>query len=95
MIWIGYVFMSALNGYVAYAFTTEQWVNFKIWGYGFHWSFCAQKGLYIASTWNRLTTKHSIERCPTFSLEQTFSLPCNPRRWSYLTARAGHSGAQR
>jgi hypothetical protein len=24
------LFMSALNGYVAYAFTTEQWVNFKI-----------------------------------------------------------------
>jgi intracellular septation protein len=49
LIWIGYaVFMSALNGYVAYAFTTEQWVNFKIWGYAFPLVFLLAQGLYIA-----------------------------------------------
>lgn len=49
VIWIGYtVFMAALNGYVAYALTTEQWVNFKIWGYAIPLVFLLVQGLYIA-----------------------------------------------
>lgn len=49
LIWIGYaVFMATLNGYVAYALTTEQWVNFKIWGYAIPLVFLLVQGLYIA-----------------------------------------------
>lgn len=47
--WIGYfVFMSAINGYVALYYTTEDWVNFKIWGYIFPVVFILGQGLYIA-----------------------------------------------
>ena len=36
MVWIVYcVFMSAINGYVAANFSTEAWVDFKLWGYVF------------------------------------------------------------
>ncbi|MBC7548026.1 MAG: septation protein A [Polaromonas sp.] len=49
LVWIGYtLLMSALNGYVAYALTTEQWVNFKIWGYAIPLVFLLVQGLYIA-----------------------------------------------
>lgn len=48
-IWIGYfVFMGALNGYVAANFTTDEWVNFKLWGYVFPVLFIVGQGLYIA-----------------------------------------------
>jgi intracellular septation protein len=47
--WIGYfLFMSVINGYVAYYFSTEDWVNFKIWGYVFPVVFILGQGLYIA-----------------------------------------------
>jgi intracellular septation protein len=47
--WIGYfVFMSAINGYVALYYSTEDWVNFKIWGYVFPVVFILGQGLYIA-----------------------------------------------
>ncbi|MFM2075642.1 MAG: hypothetical protein RJB34_1947 [Pseudomonadota bacterium] len=47
--WIGYfVFMSAINGYVAFYYSTEDWVNFKIWGYVFPVVFILGQGLYIA-----------------------------------------------
>jgi intracellular septation protein len=47
--WIGYfLFMSVINGYVAYYFSTEAWVNFKIWGYAFPVIFIVGQGLYIA-----------------------------------------------
>ena len=49
MIWIGYCFfMAATNGYVAAFFTTDQWVNFKLWGYVFPLAFIVGQGLYIA-----------------------------------------------
>ena len=49
VIWIGYsVFMAALNAYVALLYTTEQWVNFKLWGYAFPLVFLVVQGLYIA-----------------------------------------------
>ncbi|MBY0466514.1 MAG: septation protein A [Burkholderiales bacterium] len=48
-IWVGYfVFMGALNGYVAANFTTDEWVNFKLWGYVFPVLFIVGQGLYIA-----------------------------------------------
>lgn len=48
-IWVIYfVFMAALNGYVAAYFTTEEWVNFKLWGYVFPVVFIVGQGLYIA-----------------------------------------------
>lgn len=48
-IWVAYfVFMAALNGYVAHHFSTEEWVNFKLWGYVFPVVFIVGQGLYIA-----------------------------------------------
>jgi intracellular septation protein len=47
--WIGYcVFMAAINGYVAAVFSTEAWVNFKLWGYVFPIVFLIAQGLYIS-----------------------------------------------
>lgn len=49
LVWVGYfVFMATLNGYVAAVYTTEEWVNFKIWGYAFPVIFIVGQGLYIA-----------------------------------------------
>ena len=49
VIWISYcVFMSVINGYVAANFSTEAWVNFKLWGYVFPLAFIVGQGLYIA-----------------------------------------------
>jgi intracellular septation protein len=48
-IWITYcVFMSAINAYVAVNFSTEAWVNFKLWGYAFPLVFLIGQGMYIA-----------------------------------------------
>jgi len=41
-------FMSAVNAYVAYYYSTEEWVNFKIWGYVFPLTFIVGTGIYIA-----------------------------------------------
>ena len=47
--WIVYcVFMAAINGYVAAYFSTEAWVNFKLWGYAFPIVFLVAQGLYIS-----------------------------------------------
>ena len=47
--WIVYcVFMAMINGYVAAFFSTEAWVNFKLWGYIFPILFLAGQGFYIA-----------------------------------------------
>ena len=47
--WVGYfAFMAAINGYVAANFSTEDWVNFKLWGYVFPVIFIVGQGLYIA-----------------------------------------------
>ncbi len=49
IVWIGYcLFMAVINGYVAAYFTTEAWVNFKLWGYVFPLAFLVGQGLYIA-----------------------------------------------
>jgi len=47
--WIIYcVFMAIINGYVAAYFTTDAWVNFKIWGYVFPILFLVGQGFYIS-----------------------------------------------
>jgi intracellular septation protein len=47
--WIAYcVFMAVLNGYVAALYSTEAWVNFKLWGYAFPLIFIVAQGFYIA-----------------------------------------------
>jgi intracellular septation protein len=49
VIWVVYfLFMAALNGYVAALYSTEDWVNFKIWGYAFPLIFIVGQGLYIS-----------------------------------------------
>lgn len=47
--WVFYcALMAALNAYVAMYFSTEAWVNFKLWGYVFPVAFLIAQGLYIA-----------------------------------------------
>ena len=47
--WIVYcVFMAAINGYVAAYFSTEAWINVKLWGYVFPLAFLVAQGLYIS-----------------------------------------------
>jgi len=47
--WVLYsLAMAALNAFVAYFYTTEQWVNFKIWGYVFPLIFIVAQGVYIS-----------------------------------------------
>ena len=49
LIWIGYfLFMAGINAYVAAYYSTEDWVNFKLWGYAFPIVFIVGQGLYIA-----------------------------------------------
>ena len=49
VVWIAYcLFMAVINGYVAAYFSTEAWVNFKLWGYVFPLAFIIGQGLYIA-----------------------------------------------
>ena len=48
-IWVTYfVFMATINGYVAASFTTDEWVNFKLWGYVFPLAFILGQGVYIS-----------------------------------------------
>ena len=47
--WVLYfVFMSAINAYVAAFFSTDAWVDFKLWGYIFPVMFLVGQGLYVA-----------------------------------------------
>lgn len=47
--WVFYcLFMASLNGYVAAFYSTEDWVNFKIWGYAIPLCFIIAQGIYIA-----------------------------------------------
>ena len=47
--WIVYtLFMAAINAYVVLYFSTETWVNFKLWGYVFPLAFIIGQGLYIS-----------------------------------------------
>jgi intracellular septation protein len=47
--WIAYcAFMSATNAYVATFYSTDDWVNFKLWGYIFPIVFLGAQAVYIA-----------------------------------------------
>ena len=47
--WVLYcLFMSALNAYVAAFFSTDAWVDFKIWGYVFPLVFILGQGVYVS-----------------------------------------------
>lgn len=47
--WIAYsLFMALVNGYVALNFSTEAWVDFKLWGYVFPLVFLVAQGFYIS-----------------------------------------------
>lgn len=47
--WIAYCAAMALaNAYVAAYFSTEAWVNFKLWGYAFPLAFIVGQGIYIS-----------------------------------------------
>jgi intracellular septation protein len=49
LFWILYcAFMASINAYVAAYYSTEDWVNFKLWGYAFPLVFIVAQGLYIA-----------------------------------------------
>ena len=49
VVWIAYcLLMAVMNAYVAAYFSTEAWVNFKLWGYVFPLAFIIGQGLYIA-----------------------------------------------
>lgn len=49
MVWISYcVFMAVVNAYVAAYYSTEQWVNFKLWGYVFPLAFIVGQGIYVS-----------------------------------------------
>jgi intracellular septation protein len=49
IIWVAYcLFMAAINSYVAAYFSTESWVNFKLWGYAFPLVFIVGQGFYIS-----------------------------------------------
>jgi intracellular septation protein len=40
--------MATTNAYVAHEFSTDEWVNFKMWGYIFPLTFLVGAGIYIA-----------------------------------------------
>jgi len=47
--WVIYcLFMSALNAFVVMNYSSDDWVNFKLWGYAFPLAFLIGQGLYIA-----------------------------------------------
>jgi intracellular septation protein len=47
--WVIYfLFMAASNAYVAALYSTETWVNFKLWGYAFPIVFILGQGVFIA-----------------------------------------------
>lgn len=56
--WVVYcLFMAALNGYVAAFYSTEAWMNFKLWGYAFPLVFLVAQGFYVA--------RHLQEQAPS------------------------------
>jgi intracellular septation protein len=47
--WVAYCFfMAGLNAFVAALYSTETWVNFKLWGYAFPLVFIVAQGFYIS-----------------------------------------------
>jgi intracellular septation protein len=49
LVWVLYnCFMSAVNAFVVLNYSTDEWVNFKLWGYIFPLVFIIGQGIYIA-----------------------------------------------
>jgi len=49
VVWVVYcALMSLINAYVAAYYSTEAWVNFKLWGYAFPLVFIVGQGFYIS-----------------------------------------------
>jgi intracellular septation protein len=47
--WVAFgIFMASLNAFIAYTMTTEEWVNFKLWGFAITIPFFIAQGIYIA-----------------------------------------------
>ena len=47
--WVLYcLFMAATNAYVAHYFSTDDWMNFKLWGYVFPVVFIVGQGIYVS-----------------------------------------------
>jgi intracellular septation protein len=47
--WVLYfAFMAAVNAYVAHYFSTDEWVDFKIWGYIFPLVFIIGQAVYVS-----------------------------------------------
>ena len=47
--WVLYcIFMASINGYVAAYFSTDAWMNFKLWGYAFPLVFLLGQGIYVS-----------------------------------------------
>ena len=47
--WVLYcVFMASTNAYVAAYFSTDAWMNFKLWGYAFPLVFLLGQGIYVS-----------------------------------------------
>jgi intracellular septation protein len=47
--WVLYfIFMAASNAFVAHYYSTETWMDFKLWGYIFPLLFIVGQGLYVA-----------------------------------------------
>ncbi|MFM8574466.1 MAG: septation protein A [Limnohabitans sp.] len=47
--WVVYcLFMASINAYVAAYFSTDAWVDFKIWGYVFPLVFILGQGVYVS-----------------------------------------------
>lgn len=62
MVWVGYcAFMAIINGYVAAYYSTEAWVNFKLWGYAFPLVFIVGQGFYVS---RYLTDDNAKEPAP-------------------------------
>jgi intracellular septation protein len=48
--WVGFfIFMAVLNWYVAFNYSTDTWVNFKVWGgIGLFLTFALAQGLFLS-----------------------------------------------
>jgi hypothetical protein len=76
--WIAYcAFMSAVNAYVVMNFSTEFWVDFKLWGYAFP----------SCSWWVKVFTSPPISRATNPPVENPlYRLPPCPRLQNKCTA---------
>ncbi len=60
LVWVVYcIFMAAINGFVAAYYSTEAWMNFKLWGYAFPLVFIVAQGFYISRYITSDDTKHT------------------------------------